>query len=278
MSLVTAGPPASPSRKEPSGISVQTVVELLNSINRHLTRQCVEPSLVKQIFAQVFHLINSRLVNNLLLRKDMCHLFKGMQVRYNLSKLEEWARDNKLEPIVQHLLEAIQISQLLQMEKSTTDDVGKIFELCTNLNSLQMQKILQMYTPGEHEARVPVCGHISCAPTTTILAFFPPAARSVHPLLVRSAQCWFAPPTARSVRLLLDRSFRSFISFHWLWFAQASVIRAVVSRGKTVEASQLMMDTSRMLPVKFPFEPNAPNFAELAIPPQLRLSAYITLL
>lgn len=72
-----------------------------------------------------------------------------MQVRYNLTKLEEWARDIGMEkPLTAVLVESIQISQLLQVNKSSLDDVEQIFQTCGSLNSLQMQKILTMYVPA----------------------------------------------------------------------------------------------------------------------------------
>ena len=85
--------------------------------------------------------MNTKMVNNILIRKDVCNLFKGMQVRHNLTKLEQWATDKKLD-LKSVLLECIQISQLLQIDKTQMDHVDSIFETCTSLNSLQLQKIL----------------------------------------------------------------------------------------------------------------------------------------
>ncbi|XP_046985922.1 unconventional myosin-Vb-like [Schistocerca americana] len=47
----------------------------------------------------VFYFICAISVNNLLLRKDLCHWSKGMQIRYNLSHLEQWCRDMRLQII-----------------------------------------------------------------------------------------------------------------------------------------------------------------------------------
>jgi len=204
---------SSPKRRssQKRSVSVQTIIELLNTVHRHLTRQCVEPTLIKQIYTQVFYGINVLLVNSMLLRKDFCHWTKGMQVRYNLTKLEEWARDSGMDESNAALLQAIQISQLLQVNKNSLDDVDLIYATCGSLNALQMQKILTMYAPAENEERVP-----------------------------------------------------------------ANVIRAVVERGAdNISASQLMMDDNFMFPVKFPFEPCAPDFASVKLPVQLRLDKYL---
>eukprot|EP00039_Didymoeca_costata_P008449 m.112324 g.112324 ORF g.112324 m.112324 type:complete len:547 (+) comp14087_c0_seq1:3714-5354(+) len=196
------------SPKPRPAISMHTMLEFLSGVSRLMTKQCVDPELTKQIFAQAFYGINARTVNTLLLRKDFCHWSKGMQVRYNLTKLEEWARDNGFEAIKIYLIESIQISQLLQVNKSSTDDIGLIEKTCSQLNSLQIQKILTMYSPTDSEDRVP-----------------------------------------------------------------ASVIRAIVEKtGDDVQASQLMMDETAMFPVKFPYEPCAPDFSKLELPSHLCLN------
>jgi myosin-5 len=60
------------------------VVFQLNTFLRVLTVHAVDPELVKQVFRQLFYFICANALNNLLLRKDMCHWSKGMQLRYNL--------------------------------------------------------------------------------------------------------------------------------------------------------------------------------------------------
>lgn len=134
---------------------VDDIVRLFNSVLQAMQRQCVEPRLVQQVFKQLFYVVNAIMVNNLLLRKDLARLTKGMQVRYNISKLQDWARDNNLEQIGSALIEAVQITQLLQCNKTKADDVDTIFTTCVNLNPLQIQKVLTMYTPEEFESRVP---------------------------------------------------------------------------------------------------------------------------
>merc|ERR1711871_1033796 len=124
--------PSSPIRRgsQKRSASIQSIIDLLTTAHRYLTRQCVEPSLIKQIFMQVFYGINVLIVNSMLLRKDFCHWTKGMQVRYNLTKLEEWARDNDVDDINNVLVQAIQITQLLQVNKNTLADVDLIYETC----------------------------------------------------------------------------------------------------------------------------------------------------
>jgi myosin-5 len=81
------------------------------------------------------------MLNNLLLRKDMCHWSRGMQIRFNLTQLEEWCRHNGLQDcgVTEAFEPIIQATQLLQVSKKSQSDVAGIFEMCTALNPLQVR-------------------------------------------------------------------------------------------------------------------------------------------
>ncbi|XP_069102080.1 LOW QUALITY PROTEIN: unconventional myosin-Va-like [Argopecten irradians] len=139
-------------------LSLDSLMKAMNKYSQVLTQHAVDPELVKQIFRQLYYFICAGALNNLLLRKDMCNWSKGMQIRYNLSHLEQWLRDNKLHEVgAQVTMEPIiQASQLLQARK-TVADVDSICEMCSKLTTAQIVKILNLYTPvDEFEERVPI--------------------------------------------------------------------------------------------------------------------------
>ncbi|GAB6032023.1 myosin I [Chamberlinius hualienensis] len=130
----------------------------LNAFYNILSVHGVDPELVSLIFKQILYFICAGALNNLLLRKDMCHWSKGMQIRYNLSHIEQWCRDHKLQDqgVTEPLQPIIQASQLLQARK-TDDDVNSICEMCDKLSIAQIIKILNLYTPADaFEERVPM--------------------------------------------------------------------------------------------------------------------------
>ncbi|KAK6184797.1 hypothetical protein SNE40_007184 [Patella caerulea] len=138
--------------------TLDSLMKALNNYMRIVTQHAVDPELAKQIFRQVFYYICAGSLNNLLLRKDMCNWSKGMQIRYNLSHLEQWLRDNKLHEsgAIIALDPIIQASQLLQARK-TDSDVESISDMCSKLTNAQIVKILNLYTPvDEFEERVPI--------------------------------------------------------------------------------------------------------------------------
>lgn len=92
----------------------------------------------------------------------MCHWSKGIQIRYNISHLEQWVRDQHIHgqdtgtSITDTLQPIIQAAQLLQARKSD-DDVTNICTMCSRLTSAQIIKILNLYTPADElEDRIPM--------------------------------------------------------------------------------------------------------------------------
>lgn len=92
----------------------------------------------------------------------MCHWSKGIQIRYNISHLEQWVRDQHINgqdsntTITDTLQPIIQAAQLLQARKSD-DDVINICNMCSRLTSAQIIKILNLYTPADElEDRIPI--------------------------------------------------------------------------------------------------------------------------
>lgn len=56
----------------------------------------IDPEVITQIFRQIFYFISASSLNNLLLRKELCHWSKGSQIRHNLSHLELWMKEKQL--------------------------------------------------------------------------------------------------------------------------------------------------------------------------------------
>ncbi|XP_045315452.1 unconventional myosin-Vb isoform X1 [Leopardus geoffroyi] len=138
---------------------LEAVIRQMNSFHTVMCDQGLDPEIILQVFKQLFYMINAVTLNNLLLRKDVCSWSTGMQLRYNISQLEEWLRGRNLHQsgAVQTMEPLIQAAQLLQLKKKTPEDAEAICSLCTSLSTQQIVKILNLYTPlNEFEERVTV--------------------------------------------------------------------------------------------------------------------------
>uniref|UniRef100_A0A4W3K7E4 Myosin VC n=1 Tax=Callorhinchus milii TaxID=7868 RepID=A0A4W3K7E4_CALMI len=133
-------------------MDVYTISSILQQLSYYFTTMCqhgMDMELVKQVVKQLFFLIGAVTINNLFLRKDMCSCRKGMQIRCNISYLEEWLKDKNMQSSnAKETLEPLsQAAWLLQVNKTTDDDVKEICEKCSFLSAVQIIKILNSYTP-----------------------------------------------------------------------------------------------------------------------------------
>ncbi|XP_053783636.1 unconventional myosin-Vc isoform X2 [Desmodus rotundus] len=150
-------------RKRSSSIDdtdAYTMASVLQQLSYFYSTMCqsgLDPELVRQAVKQLFFLIGAVTLNSLFLRKDMCSCRKGMQIRCNISYLEEWLKDKNLQKsLAKETLEPLsQAAWLLQVKKTTDSDAKEIYERCTSLSAVQIIKILNSYTPiDDFEKRV----------------------------------------------------------------------------------------------------------------------------
>ncbi|XP_043471363.1 unconventional myosin-Va isoform X2 [Leptopilina heterotoma] len=140
----------------PTQQMLEKLLDELSSVNKTLQYHGVDNEIIVQLFKQLFYFMCASALNNLLLRNELCHWTKGMQIRYNMSHLEQWARDQQLVPASEALQPIVQAAQLLQARKRD-EDVDSVCDMCNKLTANQIVKILNLYTPAdEFETRVPV--------------------------------------------------------------------------------------------------------------------------
>uniref|UniRef100_A0A8C9U9H8 Myosin VB n=1 Tax=Scleropages formosus TaxID=113540 RepID=A0A8C9U9H8_SCLFO len=143
----------------PGGYTLVALIRQLGQFHSTMADHGLDPEIVQQVIRQLFYCINAITLNNLLLRKDVCSWSTGLQLRYNISQLEEWLRGKNLHQTatVGTMEPLIQAAQLLQVKKKTSQDAEEICSLCTALTAQQIVKILNLYTPlNEFEERVTV--------------------------------------------------------------------------------------------------------------------------
>uniref|UniRef100_A0AAQ5Y6H3 Myosin VC n=1 Tax=Amphiprion ocellaris TaxID=80972 RepID=A0AAQ5Y6H3_AMPOC len=137
--------------------TISSILQQLTVFHSTMNHHGMDQGLVRQAIKQLFFLIGATTLNNIMLRKDMCSCRKGMQIRCNISYLEEWLKEKELQSsnAIDTLRPLSQAAWLLQVNKSTDDDAKDIAEKCTELNPVQIVKILNSYTPiDDFEKRV----------------------------------------------------------------------------------------------------------------------------
>lgn len=92
---VSYGPPPPNKKAQPSP---RNVTSLLSSTLFVLDLYDIHSVIIAQILAQLFYWIGAQLFNHILLNKQYLARTKAMQIRMNISVLEDWARANNRSP------------------------------------------------------------------------------------------------------------------------------------------------------------------------------------
>ena len=61
--------------------ALDKLLRMLTRFHAVLSKHGLDPEIIAQIFKQIFYFVCAGSLNNLLLRKDMCHWSRGMQIR-----------------------------------------------------------------------------------------------------------------------------------------------------------------------------------------------------
>uniref|UniRef100_A0A8C5TXN4 Dilute domain-containing protein n=1 Tax=Malurus cyaneus samueli TaxID=2593467 RepID=A0A8C5TXN4_9PASS len=145
-----------PGRRRSSSSPAHTLPELLQRLGSFcatLERHGLATSVGHQALRQLLFLVSGTTLNCLLLRKDMCSWSCGIQLRYNLSQLEQWLRTQGLQQsgVCEVLEPLVQAAQLLQVKKVTEEDAGALCSLCTLLTPQQVRG--ELGSSGVHAGR-----------------------------------------------------------------------------------------------------------------------------
>lgn len=143
-----------------SQASPQTMAHLLGHLQYVLQSYHVPAAIVIQAMAQFFYYLSCELFNRILSnRKYLCRS-KALQIRLNLSTLEEWVRDHKLPSSLNHAFDpVVQLLQLLQCLTQMTDIETFTSTVSTfdKLNPLQVKRCVQKYRYEVNEPKLPEC-------------------------------------------------------------------------------------------------------------------------
>uniref|UniRef100_A0A1A8C536 Myosin VC n=1 Tax=Nothobranchius kadleci TaxID=1051664 RepID=A0A1A8C536_NOTKA len=142
---------------EAESYTISSILQQLSNFHAAMSHHGMERCLIKQSIKQLFFLVSATTFNQIMLRKDMCSCRKGMQIRCNISYLEEWLKEKELQSsnAIDTLRPLAQAAWLLQVNKSTDEDAKEIADNCTELSPVQIVKILNSYTPiDDFEKRV----------------------------------------------------------------------------------------------------------------------------
>ncbi|KAI8997092.1 DIL domain-containing protein [Pilobolus umbonatus] len=138
--------------------SPYSMTALLTNIQSLLQSYHVPPAIVIQSMAQFFHYISCESFNRVLSNKKNLCRSRALQIRMNISVMEEWVKMSKLPSSLINAFEPLtQLLQLLQCLSQMNDCVtfSSTVQTFEKLNPLQIKRCVHNYRYEVSEPRLP---------------------------------------------------------------------------------------------------------------------------
>ena len=180
-----------------------SVEDLLDQLTEHiqqLRQYAMDDTIVAQLFGELIRLLGIEAFNHLLMRRSFSTWKRGMQIQYNVSRVVEWARKNKVEQAGDHFEKIMECAKLMQLSKAIPTNhelfVEDLCEVCHDLNASQVQKLLTVYMASEFDSPIPnkliqLLGH-RVKDTDTLLLEVP----------IETDYTWFEKPDYRKIKAI----------------------------------------------------------------------------
>ncbi|KAL0095549.1 P-loop containing nucleoside triphosphate hydrolase protein [Phycomyces blakesleeanus] len=131
--------------------SMDDLTSVLTKLDRTLVCFQVDNFVVEQLFMEVFKYIGVCAFNDMVMRRGFNSWKRAMQIQYNANRLEEWCRSHQHTDCTLPLEHVSQAAKLLQLKKTTQEDIRIIFDVCWILSPIQVQKLIQQYSVADYE-------------------------------------------------------------------------------------------------------------------------------
>jgi myosin-5 len=138
--------------------SMDNLLSLLNSVYKAMKAYYLEDSIITQCVTELLRLVGVTAFNDLLMRRNFLSWKRGLQINYNITRIEEWCKSHDMPEGTLQLEHLMQATKLLQLKKATLNDIEIIQDICWMLSPNQIQKLLNQYLVADYEQ--PINGEI----------------------------------------------------------------------------------------------------------------------
>ncbi|PVU95808.1 hypothetical protein BB561_001576 [Smittium simulii] len=137
-----------------SVVKIEHILNFFNNVWKIMEFYYVDVAIMNQVMSELLCTIGVTAFNNIIMRRNFCSWKRGMQIQYNLTRIEEWCKSHDVSDHTGNLDRLLQLVKLLQLQKSTEQDIEIMFEVCDLLNPAQIKKILTIYTVSDYESPI----------------------------------------------------------------------------------------------------------------------------
>ncbi|KAK4569767.1 Myosin type-2 heavy chain 1 [Recurvomyces mirabilis] len=138
--------------------SMDNLLSLLNNVFKAMKAYYLEDTIITQTVTELLRLVGVTAFNDLLMRRNFLSWKRGLQINYNITRIEEWCKSHDMPEGTLQLEHLMQATKLLQLKKATLNDIEIIQDICWMLSPNQIQKLLNQYLVADYEQ--PINGEI----------------------------------------------------------------------------------------------------------------------
>lgn len=127
------------------------ILSFFNNVYWAMKSFFIEPEVLNTVMTELLRFIDAVCFNDLIMRRNYLSWKRGLQLNYNVTRIEEWCKSHDIPNASNYLVHLLQAAKLLQLRKNSREDIEIIFEICYALKPVQIQRLLSQYTVADYE-------------------------------------------------------------------------------------------------------------------------------
>ncbi|SCU82078.1 LAFA_0C08944g1_1 [Lachancea sp. 'fantastica'] len=131
------------------------ILAFFNNIYWSMRTYHVEQEVFREVIITLLKYVDAICFNDLIMRRNFLSWKRGLQLNYNVTRLEEWCKSHHIPEGTDCLQHMLQASKLLQLKKANLEDIDIIWEICSSLKPAQIQKLITQYAVADYEVPIP---------------------------------------------------------------------------------------------------------------------------
>lgn len=138
-----------------SHYKMDDILTFFNNIYWSMKTYHVETEVFREVIMTLLKYVDAICFNDLIMRRNFLSWKRGLQLNYNVTRLEEWCKSHHIPEGTECLQHMLQASKLLQLKKANLEDINIIWEICSSLKPAQIQKLISQYAVADYEVPIP---------------------------------------------------------------------------------------------------------------------------
>ncbi|KAL3234508.1 Myosin-2 [Nakaseomyces bracarensis] len=135
--------------------TMDDILTFFNSIYWSMKSFQIETEVFHKVVTTLLNYVDAICFNDLIMKRNFLSWKRGLQLNYNVTRLEEWCKTHGVPDGTDCLQHLIQTSKLLQVRKYSIEDIDILRGICSSLTPAQLQKLITQYQVADYESPIP---------------------------------------------------------------------------------------------------------------------------